>query len=84
MSSHFGGAHVQIPFENGPQSARTATGNVVTVTHKTVPIEVSLRTPWGTVKMPPVTFAVMPGSDNVVLFGMATMKELDIDLYPLA
>ncbi|CAN0193327.1 unnamed protein product, partial [Scytosiphon promiscuus] len=52
--------------------------------HKTVPIEVSLRTPWGAVKMPPTTFAVMPGSDNVVLFGMATMEELGIDLYPLA
>ncbi|CAN0490488.1 unnamed protein product, partial [Hapterophycus canaliculatus] len=61
-----------------------ATGNVVTVTHKTMPIEVSVRTPWGAVKLPPITFAVMPGSDNVVLFGMATMKELGIDLYPLA
>ncbi|CAM9771515.1 unnamed protein product [Hapterophycus canaliculatus] len=84
MSSHFGGAQLQIPFENGSQTARTATGNVVTVTHKTVPIEVSVRTPWGAVKLPPITFAVMPGSDNVVLFGMATMKELGIDLYPLA
>ncbi|CAN0479898.1 unnamed protein product, partial [Hapterophycus canaliculatus] len=61
-----------------------ATGNVVTVTHKSVPIEVSVRTPWGAVKLPPIMFAVMLGSDNVVLFGMATMKELGIDLYPLA
>ncbi|CAN0219544.1 unnamed protein product, partial [Hapterophycus canaliculatus] len=59
-------------------------GNVVTVTHKTLPIEVRVRTPWGAVKLPPITFAVMPGSDNEVLFGMATMKELGIDLYPLA
>ena len=33
-------------------------------------------------KVPPTTFAVMRGSDDVVLFGMATMKELGLDLYP--
>ena len=26
----------------------------------------------------------MPGADDVVLFGMATMKELGLDLYPWA
>ena len=56
----------------------------MTVTRKTVPIEVSLRTPWGAVKVPPIAFAVMPGSDDVVLFGMATMKALGLDLYPWA
>ena len=49
-----------------------------------MPIEVSVRTPWGAVKVPPITFAVMPGSDYVVLFGMATMKALGLDLYPWA
>ena len=73
MSSSFRGAELQISLENGPLTARTATGGNVTVTNKTVPIEVSLRTPWGAVKFPPITFAVMPGSDYVVLFGMATM-----------
>ena len=71
MCSSFGGAVVQIPLENGPRAARTATGSTVTVTHKTVPIEVNVRTPWGAVKVPPITFAVMPGSDDVVLLGMA-------------
>ena len=56
----------------------------MTVTHKTVPIEVSLRTPWGAVKVPPITFAVMSRSADVVLFGMATMKALGLDLYPWA
>ncbi|MEP0580138.1 MAG: reverse transcriptase domain-containing protein [Marinobacter sp.] len=81
LSSHFGGADLQIPFENGPQQAKTATGVSVMVTHKTVPIAVSVRTPWGAVKLEPITFAVMPGTDNVVLFGMATMKALGIDVY---
>ena len=82
MSSSFGVAALQIPLENGPRVARTATGATVSVTHKTVPIEVSVRTPGGPLKVPPITFAVMPGSDYVVLFGMATMKELGLDLYP--
>ena len=56
----------------------------MTVTHKTVPIEVSLRTPWGAVRVSLIAFAVMPGSDDVVLFGMATMKALGLDLYPWA
>ena len=47
-------------------------------------IEVSLRTPWGAVNVPPITFAIMPGSHDVVLFGMATMKALGLDLYPWA
>ena len=33
-------------------------------------------------KVPPITFAVMLGSDDVVLFGVATMKEFGLDLYP--
>ena len=84
MSSSFGGAALQIPLENGPRAARTATGATVWVTLKTVPIEVSVRTPWGAVNVPPITFAVMPGSDDVVLFGVATMKALGLDLYPWA
>ena len=67
MSSSFGGAALQIPLENGPRMARTATGATVLVTHKTVPIEVRVRTPWGAVKVLPITFAVMPRSDDVVV-----------------
>ena len=83
MSSSFGGAGL-IPLENGPRTARTATGANVSVTHKAVPIEVSLRTPWGAAKVPPITFAVVTRSDDVVLFGVATMKALGLDLYPWA
>ena len=31
-----------------------------------------------------MTFAVMPGSDDVVLFGVATMKALGLDHFPWA
>ncbi|CAM9382136.1 unnamed protein product [Sphacelaria rigidula] len=83
MFSQFGGAQLQIPLENGSQTAQAATDAPVTVTHKTVPITAGVRTPWGVVGCQPITFAAMPSRDNVVLFGMATMKELGIDLYPL-
>ena len=55
----------------------------MTVTYKTAPI-VSVLTPWRAVKVPSITFPVMPGSDDVVLFGVATMKALGLDLYPWA
>ena len=35
-------------------------------------------------KVPPITFAVMPGSDDVVLFDVATMKALGLDICPWA
>ena len=34
--------------------------------------------------MPPTTFAIMPGRDDVIIFGLATIKQIGIDLYPLA
>ena len=83
LSLQFRGAQLQVPLENGPQTAHTATGSIVAVTHKTVPIAVSMRTPWGAAELPPISFAVMPGKDYVI-FGMATIKALGIDLYPLA
>lgn len=84
ISSQLGGARLQL-CENGPQTAKTATYTPVTVAHGTVPIAVCVRTLWGAVELPPTTYAVMPGRDNnMVLFEVATMKELGIDVYPLA
>lgn len=84
MSLQCGGAQPQIPFENGPRRAQTATGTPFSVADGTVPISVCVRTPWGVVELPCTTFAVMPGKGNVVLCGKANVKELGIDSYPLA
>lgn len=73
-----------MPFKSGPQTAPTAPVAPVTVTHGTVPIGVTVRTPWEAVELPPITVAIMPGRDNVVLFVMAMMKELGIDSCLLA
>ena len=59
MLTQFEEDRLQIPFENGPQTVLTATGLLVKITHKTVPIAVSLRTPWGAVEMPPITFCLL-------------------------
>ena len=49
MIRQFEEDRLQIPLENGPLTVLTATGLPVKITHKTVPIAVSLRTPWGAV-----------------------------------
>ena len=71
-----------MPLENGPQTAHTATGSIVAVTHKTVPIAVSMRTPWGAVELPPNSFAAIPGKgdDDVLFLGRKSWR----CLYPLA
>ena len=45
VSSQFGCAQLQLPFENGPQMAHTATGAPVTVTQKAVPNAVGVCMP---------------------------------------
>ena len=84
MFTQFEADRLHMPFENGPRTVLTATGLPAEITHKTVPIAVNLRTPWGAVEVPPITFAVRPSNNNMVVFGRATMKELGIDLYPMA
>ena len=54
LSLQFRGAQLQVPLENGPQTAHTATGSIVAVTHKTVLMAVSMRTPWGAAELPPI------------------------------
>ena len=52
--------------------AQSATGVPVIVSHETVSLSASVRIPWEAEEMPPtpITFAVMPGNDDVVLFGI--------------
>lgn len=84
MSSQFSGARLQLRVEHGSQTAQTTTGTLVTFNHITVPIAVSVRTPWGAAELPPITFfhchtrhvqrgLVWHGND----------EGLGVDLYPL-
>ena len=44
-------------------------------------MRIALHTSWGLVTMEPFSFAVMPGDDDVVIFGNPTLKLLGIDVY---
>ena len=36
-------------------------------------------TPWGPASLPPISFAIMPGSDGVPLLGLPTLKDPGVD-----
>ena len=51
------------------------------VTERTIPLQLALVTPWGPAPLPPISFATMPGSDGVLLLGLPTLKDLEVDPY---
>ena len=58
-----------------------ASGQKVSVTERTIPLQLALVTPWGPAPLPPISFAIMPGSDGVLLLGLSTLKDLGVDPY---
>ena len=44
-----------------------------------IPLQLALMTPWGPAPLPPISFAIMPGSDGVLLLGLPTLKDLGVD-----
>ena len=62
------------------RQAVTASGQKVSVTERTIPLQLALVTPWGPATLPPISFAIMPGSDGVLL-GLPTLKDLGVDPY---
>ena len=72
---------MQIPFSLGARQAITAAGQCATVTQRTIPLQLTMPTPWGSRQVPPISFAIMPGTDGVVLLGLATMRDLEVDPY---
>ena len=64
----------------GARQAVTASGQNISVTERTIPLQVTLVTPCGPAPLPPISFAIMPGSDGVLL-GLPTPKDLGVDPY---
>ena len=64
-----------------PGKLKVADGRVLAVEKKTCPVRVALQTSWGLVTLDPFSFSVMPGDDDVVIFGNPTLKLLDIYVY---
>ena len=72
---------MRVPFSLGARHAVTASGQKVSVTERTIPLQFALVTPWGPAPLPPISFAIMPGSDGVLLLGLPTLKDLGVDPY---
>ena len=63
MERTFPGVQMRVPVSLGARQAVTTTGKNVSVTEHTIPLQLALLTPWGPAPLPPVSFAIMPGSD---------------------
>eukprot|EP00903_Cladosiphon_okamuranus_P012037 g11302.t1 len=63
---------------------RVIDGREVRVTEKTCPVRVALHTRWGPVVVSPQRFAVVPGTDDVMIIGSPMIKLLGIDAYETA
>ena len=81
MERTFAGVQMRVSFSLGARQAVTASGQNVSVTERTIPLQLALVTPWGSAPLPPISFAIMPGSDGVLLLGLPTLKDFWIDPY---
>ena len=81
MERMFPGVQLRVLFSLGARQAVTATGQKGSVTERTIPLQLALVTPSGPAPLPPISFAIMPGSDGVLLLGLPTLKDLGVDPY---
>ena len=72
------GVQMRVPFSIGARQTVTTSGQKVYVTERTIPLQLALVTPWGQAPLPPISFAIMPRSDGVLL-GLPTLKDLGAD-----
>ena len=70
---------MRVPFSLGAWKAVTASGQIFSATERTIPLQLALATPWGPAPLPPISFAIMPGSDGVLLLGLPTLKDLGVE-----
>ena len=68
-------------FRIGALKAVTASEQNVSVTERTIPLQLALVTPWGPALLPPISFGIMPGLDGVLLLGLPTLKDLGVVRY---
>ena len=81
MGRTFPGVQMRVPFSFGARQAVTPSGQKVSVTERTIPRQLELVTPWGPAPLPPISFAIMPGSDGVLRLRLPTLKDLGVDPY---
>ena len=79
MERTFPGVQMRVPFSLGARQAVTASGQKISLTERTLPLQLALVTPWGPTPLPPISFAIMPGSDGILLLGLPTLKDPGVD-----
>ena len=72
---------MRVPFSLGARQVVTVSGQKGSVTERIIPLLLALVTPWGPELLPPISFAIMPGSDGVLLLWLSTLKDLGLDPY---
>ena len=68
------------PLESS-QQVRVADGRALDVQRKTCPLRIALHTSFGPVTLDPISLAVMPGVEDVLILGNATLERLGLDIY---
>ena len=63
------------------QYVKMADGKLVLVKQKSCTVRAALHTLWGPVMMDPVSYAVLPGKEDVVILGSSALAALEIKLY---
>ena len=81
MERTFAGVQMRVPVSLRARQAVTPSGQNVSVTERTIPLQLALVTPWGPAPLPPISIASMPGSDIVFRLGLSTLRDLGDDPY---
>ena len=63
------------------QYVNTTDGKLMQVKQKLCPVKAALHTMWGPVVMDPVSYAVLPGKEDVVIVGSLPLAVLGINVY---
>lgn len=80
LEARLSGVQLRTLLEQVVRTMRVANDHVVSVTHKTVALQVDIDTPWGAVVLYPERCAVMPGSRTVSIGGRVILITLGLNL----
>lgn len=80
LEARLSGVQARIPLDEGARTVRLANGQVVTVTHKTVALQITVHRPLGTVVLDLDLYAVIPYSYSVFIVGRVILDKLGLNL----
>ena len=81
MGRTFPGVQMRVPVSLGARQAVTASGQKCFCHGAYYSAAVGDSGSWGPAPLPPISFAITPGSGGVLLLGLPTLKNLGINPY---